>query len=642
MTAQQSQFSTNVPVALAPISDSELARSQSQTEDQAHIVRGGDFFCEDFDNGFDGNNPYGAWTFEDSGGNTIWMMANAQSPEGEWSTGAEPLASPSAANGWVIFDADRYNTQLSPNYEDVFGYLYSPVIDMSDLGTVIVDYYQAFRYCCFPGSPITLEATANGGDEWISFPAHGSFIQAANEGSANPLHTTVDISCVAANQSEVQIRFAYNAAVAAGYSHYYWGLDDICIYENGASNDLEVMQVTNGDVFDWWEYRSTPFEQKIDAADGGVVVGTMFRNNGDTDQTGVVITVEILDDNMDVVSTTTSDPFDFAALGNAENCPAQLSDTLYMATDWEPTGTGTYYVRSTISSDQEDEVVENDLMEMPFYYTDDVYGHDENSALDLELTPRDADGGGSQYDPTGYANRFHCPNDGTTAYGVEVIPGAGSESDCFFLVLLYEGVGQDADMFDANSAQVVASSEWTYDAAWNGEAVYFPFDESYELEANRVYHAGILEDIGSDYQLTVMANANDDTDNSTLIYQQAGDGSFIWFGAQTSTPAVRLITSEWVGVEQLADMNGINLFQNMPNPANNNTTIRYSLAQPMDVAFEVIDLQGRVVATKDMGTVPSGEHQVELSTSDLANGIYTYTLIANNVRLTKQMIVAGK
>jgi hypothetical protein len=89
-------------------------------------------------------------------------------------------------------------------------------------------------------------------------------------------------------------------------------------------------------------------------------------------------------------------------------------------------------------------------------------------------------------------------------------------------------------------------------------------------------------------------------------------------------------------------MNGINLFQNMPNPANNNTTIRYSLEQPMSVAFEVIDLQGRIVATKDLGTVSSGNHQVELSTSDLANGIYTYTLIANNVRLTKQMIVAGK
>jgi hypothetical protein len=31
--------------------------------------RGSDFFCEDFSNGFEGNNPFGAWTFEDSGNN---------------------------------------------------------------------------------------------------------------------------------------------------------------------------------------------------------------------------------------------------------------------------------------------------------------------------------------------------------------------------------------------------------------------------------------------------------------------------------------------------------------------------------------------------------------------------------------------
>ncbi|MFT6726729.1 MAG: hypothetical protein ACJAV7_001179 [Flavobacteriales bacterium] len=646
MSAQQSQFSSDVIATPTAISESELARSQNQPEDFVQTTRGGDvFFCEDFSNGFDGNNPYGAWTIEDSGDNTIWMMADNQSPGGLYAGGTVGLASPSAANGWVIFDADLYNSQFGAGaYVDVTGYLTSPVINMESLETVLVDYSQYFRFCCeSPTVPMALEVTVNGGDEWLSFPSHGDAILSVNSISDNPVTTTVDISCAAAGQSAVQIRFAYNAG-GAGFSTYFWGLDDICIYANEATNDLEVLQITNGDVFNWWEYKSTPLEQAITVADGGLFVGTVFRINGEGNQTGVVITVDIMDDNMDVINTTASAPFDMLSLVNAETCPAQVSDTLYMSTDWTPEATGTYYVSTTISSDQEDEVVENDMEETVIYYTADLYGHDFEATmpLDVELSPRTSDGGSTAYDPTGYANRFHFPNSGTTAYGVEFIPGGQSQSGCFFNVVLYEGVGDETTMFDPNTAQIVAISSWTYDNEWNDAPVYFPFDDEYDLSVDRVYQAGILEDIGSDQQITVMATANTDTDNSTVVFQQAGNGSFVWFGGQTDTPAIRLITSAWVGVEQLADLNGINLFQNMPNPANNNTTIRYSLEQPMDVAFEVFDLQGRVVATKDLGTLSAGDHQVELSTSNLSNGIYTYTLIANNIRLTKQMIVAGR
>ncbi len=604
--------------------------------------RGSDFFCEDFSNGFEGNNPYGAWTFEDSGENTIWMMATDQSPEGEWSTEAEPLASPSADNGWVIFDADRYNTLLSPNYEDVSGYLYSPTMDMSALGSVIVDYYHVFHYCCLPEAPIKLEVTVDGGNDWVSFPAHGTFIQSTNETSLNPHHTIVDISCIASNQSSVQIRFAYNSNSISGYTHYYWGLDDVCIYENEISNDLEVVQVTNGDISSHWEYRSTPLSQQISADEGGMVVGTIFRNNGYSDQTGVVITIEIFDENMDFLSITTSDPFGMSAPGNLEDCATILSDTLYLTTNWTSSSPGTFLVRTSITSDQGDEQIDNNVLEKSFNITDQLYAHDEPTTFDLELSPRLADNEVTTYDPAGYASKFHFPNDYDAAYGIEITPGPSSESDCYFLALLYESVDDGTNLFDANEANIVASSEWTYDAAWNGEDVYLPFDESYLLDSDHLYFAAILEDLGTEHPLTVMANANDNTDNSTLIYHRDIDGTFKWFDRQSSSPAVRLIVDVPINVEELAKTTEIILFQNIPNPALFKTSFAYSLAREMKVSYEIMDTQGRVVDTKDMGTVPSGEHQVELATSDLANGIYTYTLIANNVRLTKQMIVAGK
>jgi hypothetical protein len=139
-----------------------------------------------------------------------------------------------------------------------------------------------------------------------------------------------------------------------------------------------------------------------------------------------------------------------------------------------------------------------------------------------------------------------------------------------------------------------------------------------------------------------MANAKDNTDNSTLKYHRDNDGTFKWFDRQSSTPAVGLIVDVPINVEELTKTIEVNLFQNTPNPASFSTAISFSLMKEMKVSYEVLDTQGRIVANKDLGTLSSGIHKVELSTSDFANGIYTYTLTADHVRLTKQMIIAGK
>ena len=58
------------------------------------------------------------------------------------------------------------------------------------------------------------------------------------------------------------------------------------------------------------------------------------------------------------------------------------------------------------------------------------------------------------------------------------------------------------------------------------------------------YFASVISEYEAEAELTVLAQLNSDTDNSTGRYSQAGDGSFVWFTSQTSTPAVRIVTSE--------------------------------------------------------------------------------------------------
>jgi hypothetical protein len=86
--------------------------------------------------------------------------------------------------------------------------------------------------------------------------------------------------------------------------------------------------LTNGDVYFIFEYRVTPLDQAIPEADGGLLAGVLFRNGGYADQENCVITVEVLDDGGNVLSTTETDPFTAPSFANNDNCPANPQDTL--------------------------------------------------------------------------------------------------------------------------------------------------------------------------------------------------------------------------------------------------------------------------------------------------------------------------
>ena len=392
-------------------------------------VRGGGgsssvFFYEDFANGFAGNNGFGQITVDGSPDNSLWQYVDAsgdgfyfdatasgvQPPAGPYSSSIDGLESATAANGWMIFDNDYWNdlntdgtANNDGNYLETEGFLELPVLDMSELGSVLLSWEQYFRYCCRPSIPLFVEVST---DNWASeptvFEAGGDFVAAANQLSSNPLPTSIDISCAAAGESAVSIRFAYRQVGQGGYSTYFWGLDDIAITEVSEPHNLSLVQLTNGDIYNLFEYRVTPMSQAIPAADGGLLAGVLYRNEGSADQTNCVITVEVLDAEGNVLDSTQTDPFVMPSFANNELCPGYPQDTVYIATGWEPETPGEYVLRATMASDS---VADAGMLDMTIEYTDCEFGHDNPESLDVELRPR-FDDVNSQYFPTGYGNRF--------------------------------------------------------------------------------------------------------------------------------------------------------------------------------------------------------------------------------------------
>jgi len=95
-----------------------------------------------------------------------------------------------------------------------------------------------------------------------------------------------------------------------------------------------------------------------------------------------------------------------------------------------------------------------------------------------------------------------------------------------------------------------------------------------------------------------------------------------------------------VGVQTL-NLSKFDVIQNIPNPFNGNTTIKFSSPANEKVDFLVYDMIGKQVYNSKINAV-TGINKINFSSEKLAPGAYFYTLANSKTRITKRMIVTGK
>jgi hypothetical protein len=81
------------------------------------------------------------------------------------------------------------------------------------------------------------------------------------------------------------------------------------------------------------------------------------------------------------------------------------------------------------------------------------------------------------------------------------------------------------------------------------------------------------------------------------------------------------------------------LLQNYPNPFNPSTTIKFELAKSGNASLIVYDMLGRPVATLVNGEIEAGYHTVNFNASNLAAGVYFYSLQAGDFSSVKKLIL---
>lgn len=99
-----------------------------------------------------------------------------------------------------------------------------------------------------------------------------------------------------------------------------------------------------------------------------------------------------------------------------------------------------------------------------------------------------------------------------------------------------------------------------------------------------------------------------------------------------------------VDIRQISSETPINysIEQNYPNPFNSKTKIRFSIPQNGYVNIHVYDILGRKVSDIISTDLTAGEYEIIWNANALSSGIYFYTLMYNNERVSVKKMVLKK
>lgn len=190
-------------------------------------------FYEDFQNGLAGHNGMGAWSRSGPHG-AIWKY-DTDGPGGAYSSLSEVITSTSVGDGFMIFDADRANsdTTTSPP-TSLFpataweGQLVSPVLDLSATPEVHLTFQMRLRWCCSQTIGQFVDVSTDGGATWPSRLDGPMSTHVIND---DPGTYAVDINLtpiIIGSPSAVRFRFNW-AGSTINNSHYHWQLDDVAL-----------------------------------------------------------------------------------------------------------------------------------------------------------------------------------------------------------------------------------------------------------------------------------------------------------------------------------------------------------------------------------------------------------------------------
>jgi hypothetical protein len=655
------------------------------------------YFSEDFSNGLDGQGANGAWTIAGDQGELWFQSFAAGEPDGYSSTaailgGTNPLynnqipnyfgtrttlSSPTAANGFMMIDGDRFNSTSTTETPGTLtqnpfvAQLISPPMDLSAAseGALLV-FNQYVRLCCAAGSFVTVDFTFDAGETWLPFDAFTPF------GAVNADLDVEAVFCInelvqnAPDLTAVQLRFNWSGP----QSHYFWMVDDISIIEPPV-NDITIgtvwydrfIQAQNEDItaaeyYSTFEFNFTP-EYLVKPLQFGAVVSNECSQ---VPQTNIQLNISVEGPDGEVFLTEVS-------TDNIASLESGTSDTIWTEAvfpqAWmdDVAATGQYLVSYEVVQEQEDERPEDNIGAVRgFNITNDA----ENDGFAIMQN------GGQSYNGAftddgqdvifGTAYTFPEPQVTNTVIthveAVFLFSAGFAESVPGEIVYfnVRDGAILDEDPEDENAPvtgvffdqanpltyedpeleyTIGEDDLWTTADGFPQNWVSFELPSPILIETDRVYQAEFRVPAGETGIAFAPISTLRTEPFSTFFYRFA-DNAWLTAGGG-GTASIRFRTTDASAVaDKLTYESGIKLTQNYPNPFNVETRIQYQLDETSNVRLNVYDISGKLMFSDNLGLRTAGTAYVyDFQRRNLAAGVYTYTLATDNAQVTRKMIV---
>ena len=573
----------------------------------------------------------GDWVFTNNSAPTPtnWAIETAATyPAGIQSgTPFNEFLSSSASDGYLFICSDCIGgSDLDGTPNEVFATTATP-IDLTGYPAVALKFSHNYRWW---QDTREVRVSGDNGATWTNFYMTDAAGYPGDQNSLNPQIEVIDISAIAGDSSQVLVQFYYHDN---DYWGWYWYVDDVSIGEL-EDNDLTMLDGlwanTTGAGTPYIPYSKMPQSQLNDINFYGLV-----KNSGAVDQPNAVMTA--------IVSGAGSGSYSGAGTtvnqGSIDTLTAGPMSAAGMAN-------GNYMVTWTVTSDSTDVNPADNTVDSiwDFEVTNSLYARDLG-VYDGTYTPRDFDSDGLT-DPVEFFldYQFYNPDTIMSLSAVFPIDNTVGQELLYNIydpsgAAVYDGVSAPVPTYTLTAADLTAGagSEVWVDLPFIDPmtgAPGFPIDPA----LGEVWTFSIRNEFDTLY-VGVSGEALADGG----VWTTAGVSWYPLDGSNqnyytTNCFMMRLnLAASSTGVSE-TELDAV-LGQNRPNPFNDNTIIPFTLRKSGNVAFMVTDVTGKVIENRNLGVLGAGSQTIEFNGSELASGIYYYTLNVDGKRSTKKFVV---
>lgn len=560
------------------------------------------------------------WLLEDYTGNDFYWRWDTVGPRGLYTSPGDeasycqnpgdPLYSSTSDNGFMMLEADWYNTVSDCSGMTDLGMdaavIYTNPIDFSAYDAVHLKFEQYYRLCCSftSESDIWFEVSEDGGATWTAQSVH---VTPLPEASPNPAISEFDISSMVAGKDSITFRFRMQ-----GLSHYHWEIDDVRFIKP-YDNDILLLDYWNQyieDVEVTWtgDFKEGFYEYPWFLMQEFVGFNAAVKNFGGMDQTNVYHYIYVYKE--DSTCASVAKLIGDLEVGDYDTTNIDLVDPIQL------TGKGLYTIEHFTTTSEGDDSVENNTIEHQMLIGDSILCPVDTTMINDKVSTDDWIGFS---DGRGLAFRANFPDPNTHAdsgayyilKGVRVfIPDQrGIIKDS---LIAMNGASLKAEIYEIDSTTgslslVIESDnrQLTMDDIKSYVSIPFLMDGNFErlyeggdYLVNVAFHGTIQDELGQNITFDIghVAMQKYSSDMGILV-EPNGTG---WSLISSHSPAIAL------------SMGYVNEFYYLVN------FTLMSDEGPIDGA--VISIDGAIIATDETG-------QADIN---LPNGEYNYTIAHDN------------